>query len=66
MGAVPNTNIRTMQVGHEKGVDVKNTSQLKPGAHKTSAEKEKNVTTQYTTRGIDHGPGHDGARNANV
>lgn len=60
------SNLRTMTVTEATGTDVKNTQMLKPGAHKTAAEKETNQTKQYTTSGINHGPGHDGARNANV
>jgi hypothetical protein len=59
-------NIRTMTISTEMAKDVRDTSMLKPGAHRTSAENSKNVTKQYETSSVPHGPGEDGAHNAGV
>lgn len=56
-------NLRTMKVDSGSGKDVRDTSQLKGEAKKTSAEGAKNETTQYTTGSTSMGS--LGGRNTN-
>lgn len=56
-------NLRKKEVTTASGKDVRDTSQLSGSAKRTSAEGEKNETTQYTTKGS--APGPYGGENTN-
>lgn len=45
-------NLRDWNVTDSMAKDVTETQQLKPDAHKTSAESSKNVTQQYETASV--------------